>query len=79
MCIGLRVKHPLFLSDFNETRIFSTDFKINSEISHFMKIRPLGAESFLADTLEASNRFSKFCKPAKKCVVTVPQRLQCPK
>jgi len=27
MCIGLHVKYPLFLSDFNETRIFSTDFR----------------------------------------------------
>jgi hypothetical protein len=24
---GLHVKHPLFLADFNETRIFSTDFR----------------------------------------------------
>jgi len=27
MYIGLRVKQSLFLSDFNETRIFSTDFR----------------------------------------------------
>jgi hypothetical protein len=27
MYIGLHVKYPLFLSDFNETRIFSTDFR----------------------------------------------------
>ena len=27
MCIGLHVKYSLFLSDFNETRIFSTDFR----------------------------------------------------
>ena len=30
MYIGLRVKYPLFLSDFNKNRIFSIDFrKIN--------------------------------------------------
>jgi hypothetical protein len=27
MCIGLRVKYPLFLSDFNETKLYSTDFR----------------------------------------------------
>jgi len=28
--LGLHVKYPLFLSDFNETRTFSTDFTKNS-------------------------------------------------
>jgi hypothetical protein len=27
MYIGLHVEYPLFLSDFNGTRLFSTDFK----------------------------------------------------
>jgi len=27
MYIGLRVKYPLFLSDFNKTLIFSTEFR----------------------------------------------------
>jgi len=33
--IGLHVKYPLFLSDFNATRIFSTDFRkfLKNEIS----------------------------------------------
>jgi hypothetical protein len=46
--IGLHVKYRLFLSDFNETCIFSTDFSINTQISNFMKIRPVAAESFHA-------------------------------
>jgi len=27
MCGGIYVKYPLFLSDFNKPRIFSTDFE----------------------------------------------------
>jgi hypothetical protein len=49
MYIGLHVKYPLFLSDFNETWICSTDFSKNDQISNFMKIRPVGAELFDGD------------------------------
>jgi len=49
MYIGLHVKYRLFLSDFNETRIFSTNFRKKIQISNFMKIRLVAAELFHAD------------------------------
>ena len=51
MCIGLHVKYPLFLSDFNETRIFWTYFrrKKNTQMSILMKIRRVGTELFHAN------------------------------
>ena len=42
----LHVKYPLFLSDFNETLIFSTNFRKKAGISSSFKIRPVGAELF---------------------------------
>jgi hypothetical protein len=32
ICIGLRIKYPLFLSDFNETRIFLDSFFLNIQV-----------------------------------------------
>jgi len=49
MSVGLHAKCRFFLSGFNEHRIFSTDFRKNTKISDFMKIRPVGAELFYAD------------------------------
>ena len=46
MCIDLLVKYSLFLSDFNEIRIFSTEFRKIHKIPYFVNIRPVGAESF---------------------------------
>jgi len=49
MYIGLHVKYRLFLSGLNETSIFLERFSKNSQISNFMKIRPVGGELFHAD------------------------------
>ena len=49
MYIGLHVMYPLFLSDFNETQIFSTDFLKNTQLSNFIKIRSVGAMLFHVD------------------------------
>jgi hypothetical protein len=40
---------PLFLSDFNETRIFLTGFRKILNVSNFQTIRPAGVEWFIAD------------------------------
>jgi hypothetical protein len=45
----LHVKHPLFLSDFNESWTFSTDVSKNIQILNFMKIHLVGAELFHGD------------------------------
>jgi hypothetical protein len=49
MYIGLQVKHPLFLSEFNGTYTPTTDFSKNTKVSSFMKIHPLGAVLFHAE------------------------------
>jgi len=45
----LYVKYLLFLSDFNETWIFPTDFFKYTQISDFMKFHPVEAVLFHAD------------------------------
>ena len=48
MYICLHVECQLLLSDFNETRIFSTDLRKTLK-SNFTQIRPVGAELFHVD------------------------------
>jgi len=45
-CIGLHVKYPLCLSDFNKTWIFSIDFGKNSRVIKYHKNCPVGAQFF---------------------------------
>jgi hypothetical protein len=44
--ISYHIKSLLFLSDVTETWVLSTDFLKNTQISNFMKIRPVGTEWF---------------------------------
>jgi len=48
-------KYPLFLSDFNETRILDRCSK-STQISNFMKTLLLGAELFRADGRKDTTR-----------------------
>jgi hypothetical protein len=64
MYIGLHVEFPLFLSDFDETWVFSIDFRKNSEIWSFIKIRPVGAELYVDRRDEADSGFSQFIESA---------------
>jgi len=64
MNIGFYVKYPLFLSDWSETWIFSTDFrkihiKFDGNPSCGRPVVPCGRTETRHD--KASSRFSKFC------------------
>jgi hypothetical protein len=65
----LHIKHPVLLECFNETWIFSNDFRKNTQIWNFMKIRPVIAQLFHAyrrTDMTKISRFSQFCESAQK-------------
>ena len=72
MYIGLHVKYPLFLPDFNETLIFLTEFRKNTRISNFIKIHPVRAELFHADgrtdMTKLTIAFRNFANAPKNCM-----------
>jgi len=59
MHIGLHVKYPLFLSDFNETPIIAKYFRRNHEYQIFIKIRPVGAQLFHAGRTDGQTDMKK--------------------
>jgi hypothetical protein len=66
MYIGLQVKYSLFLSEFNESLNFLGRFSKNPQISNYMKICQVGADTFNADRQtkrndEANSRFWQIC------------------
>jgi hypothetical protein len=72
MCIALHAKYPLFLSDFNENLIFSTDFRKYSEIkfsenpSGGSRVFPCGQTDRQTDIMKLIVAFRKFANPPKR-------------
>ena len=75
MYIGLYVKFTLFLLDCNESWIFSTNFRKNTNLSYFMKVRTVGVDLFSIQTDrhdEANIRVSQFYELAWRRTRSVP-------
>ena len=71
MYVGLHIKYPLFLSDFNEMNFLARLLK-DPEISNFMRLHLVGAKLFHADgwadrqtdRMKLLVAFHNFCKRA---------------
>jgi len=76
MYLDLPVKYQFFISDFNETWIFLSQFLRHTQIPDFMKICPVGAKLFHAD--ERTDRRDdalQFCKWKHSSKPTIQQHL----
>jgi len=76
MDIGLHVKYPLSWSDLNITWNSLDSFfsSLNTPLSNFMKICPMGVELFLAEIYdEVNSSFSKFCETRLITCEEIPQ------
>jgi hypothetical protein len=63
MHIGLHVKYPFFLSDFNETLIFDKFFEKVPQILNVMNVCPVENRLFHAEGHhEANISFSQYCE-----------------
>ena len=71
----LHVKYPLFLSDFNETWVFSTAFR-KTELSSFIKGRPVGMDRWAMKLVVA---FRNFANTPKKKVHSLHNRPRRPR
>jgi hypothetical protein len=65
MSSGLHLEYLLFLSYFNKTWNFLDIFSKNTQISTFMKIRPVGAQLFHVDG-QRDSRTDAFPKARNK-------------
>jgi len=75
MYIGLHVKYPLLLPDFNETWIFSTNFrkilKFHENTSFGSRVVPGGRMDRRADTTKLRVVFRNFANASKMSSVCV--------
>jgi hypothetical protein len=71
MIIGIHVKYPLFLSDLNETWIFSTDSRKNAQIYILLKSAQWEPSCSTrpdeqTDTREGNSHISQNCEKRQK-------------